>query len=56
MGDSDFVESVLKSAQEALAEKYELKARGYDFNWAVCRVAEAMNLTPEQVTAFGKSP
>jgi hypothetical protein len=27
LGDSDFVENVLKSAKEALEEKYELKAR-----------------------------
>ena len=56
LGDSDFVESVLKSAQEALEEKYEFKARGYDFDWAVCRVAETMDLTSDQVRAFGKSP
>jgi hypothetical protein len=54
--DSDFVENVLKSAEEALEEKYELKARGYDFDWAVCRVAEVLELPPAQVTAFGKSP
>jgi putative transposase len=56
LGDSDFVENVLKSAGEAFEEKYELKARGYDFDWAVCRVAEVMDMNPEQVTAFGKSP
>jgi predicted transcriptional regulator len=56
LGDSDFVENVLKSAEEALAEKYELKARGYDFDWVVSRVAEVMDITPAQVTAFGKSP
>ena len=28
LGDSDFVENVLKSAEEAFEEKYELKARG----------------------------
>jgi hypothetical protein len=32
LGDSDFVENVLKSAKEALEEKYELKARGYNFD------------------------
>ncbi len=32
LGDSDFVENVLKSAEEALEEKYELNARGYDFD------------------------
>ncbi len=50
------MESVLKSAEEALEEKYKLKARGVDFDRVVCRVAEVMNMSPEQVTALGKSP
>ena len=56
LGDSDFVENVLKSASEALEESYELKARGYDFNRVISRVAESMGMPPEEVTAFGKSP
>jgi len=56
LGDSDFVENVLKLAEEALEGKYDLKARGYDFDRAVARVAEVMGMTSEQVTAFGKSP
>jgi DNA-binding MarR family transcriptional regulator len=58
LGDSDFVENVLKKAKEALAleEKYELKAHGYDFDWAVSRVAESIGVTLDEVTAFAKSP
>jgi len=56
LGDSDFVENVLKTAGEALEEKYDLKARGYDFDRAVSRVAEVLGLPPDRVTAFGKSP
>jgi len=56
LGDSDFVENALKTAKEALEEKYELKAHGYDFNWVVSRVAESTGMLPEEVTAFGKSP
>jgi putative transposase len=56
LGDSDFVESVLKSAEEELEEKYDLKARGYDFDRVAQRVAEVMEMEIEQVTAFGKSP
>ena len=37
LGDSDFVEKVLKSAQESFEEKYGLKKRGYDFDKAVER-------------------
>ncbi|RLC06227.1 MAG: transposase [Deltaproteobacteria bacterium] len=56
LGDSDFVENVLKSAQEELEQKYDLKAKGYDFVRVVQRVAEVMSMELEQVTAFGKSP
>ncbi|MBW2640598.1 MAG: transposase [Deltaproteobacteria bacterium] len=53
---SDFVENVLKSAEEELEQKYDLKARGYDFDRVAQRVAELMEIETEQVTAFGKSP
>ncbi|XPS88920.1 transposase, IS200-like [Desulfosarcina variabilis str. Montpellier] len=56
LGDSDFVETVLASAQEALEEKYLLKSRGIDFDQVIRRVAEVMNIEPDQVTAYGKSP
>jgi len=55
LGDGDFVENVLKSAQEELEQKYDLKAKGYDFDWVTERVAEVMSMEIEQVTAFGKS-
>jgi putative transposase len=56
LGDGDFVENVLKSAQEELEQKYDLKAKGYDFDWVTERVAEVMSVEIEQATAFGKSP
>jgi putative transposase len=56
LGDSDFVENVLKMAGEALEEKHDLKARGYDFDRVVLRVAEVLGLAPDRVTAYGKSP
>jgi putative transposase len=56
LGDSDFVENVLRSAEEELEQKYDLKARGYDFDRVAQRVAELMEIETEQVTAFGKSP
>ena len=31
-GDSDFVDKVLKTADEALEHKYQLKTQGYDLN------------------------
>jgi len=56
LGDSNFVENVLKSAEEELEQKYDLKARGYDFDRVAQRVAEVMEIETDQVTAFGKSP
>jgi putative transposase len=56
LGDSDFVEMVLASAQEKFEEKYLLKSRGINFDQLIVRVAEVMNIEPDQVTAYGKSP
>ena len=56
LGDSDFVANVLKSSQESFERKYELKARGFDFDVVKERVAEIMGITPEEVTACDKSP
>ena len=56
LGDSDFVENVLKTAQEELEQKNDLKNKGYDLDRVAQRVAELMSLEIEQVTAFGKSP
>ena len=56
LGDSDFVETVLASAKEAFEEKYLLEAQGIDFDQVVLRVAKVMKISPDQVTAYGKSP
>jgi putative transposase len=56
LGDSDFLETVLKTAQEELEQKNDLKNKGYDLDRVAQRVAELMSMEIEQVTAFGKSP
>jgi len=56
LGDSDFVENVLRTAGEELEQKYDLKAKGYDFNRVAQRVAEVMSMRIEKVMALGKSP
>jgi putative transposase len=56
LGDSDFVEYVLKTAKEKLEQKYDLKAQGFDFGHIVERVAEVLAMAPDAVTAYGKSP
>jgi hypothetical protein len=49
LGDSDFVESVLKAANEDMERKYQLQASGYDFNKAVDRVADLFQLKPAEI-------
>ncbi len=56
LGDSDFVKNVLKSAEEEFEQKYDLKAKGYDFDRVARRVAEVMIIDIDQVMAFGESP
>ena len=54
LGDGDFVETVLKAAQENLERKYKLEAQGYSFDWLVKRVAQLLELEPKDVLAAGK--
>jgi hypothetical protein len=54
LGEGDFVETVLKAAQEDLERKYQLKAEGYSFDWLVRRVARQLELEPKDVVAPGK--
>jgi len=54
LGEGDFVETVLKAAQEDLERNYKLKAEGYNFDWLVRRVARQLELEPKDVVAPGK--
>jgi putative transposase len=56
LGDGQFVESVLKEAQENLERKYRLEAEGHDFKWLVGHVAIRLGLRPQEVLAPGKYP
>ena len=49
LGDSDFVERVLKEAEEKLNHRYAVQMRGLDFDKAVLRVAEIMKVQPFEV-------
>jgi putative transposase len=55
LGDGDFVTRVLSEANEQLEAKYRLKASGSDFNMVVKRVAELLQIAPDQVMFSGKS-
>jgi chromosomal replication initiation ATPase DnaA len=53
-GNEDFVASVLAQAEEKLERKFHLKAKGFDFDQVVVRVAEVLGLKPSEVLASGK--
>jgi len=54
LGDSDFVKSVLSQAKEDFERKHQLQSEGMSFEHVVNRVAELMDLSPDQVLASGK--
>ncbi|MGD8469615.1 MAG: transposase, partial [Desulfobacterales bacterium] len=56
LGDNDFVTTVLEAAQEQLERKYQLAAKGFDFEKIVERVAAVFGIDAHQVLAAGKHP
>jgi len=54
LGDSDFVERVLKIADESLERKYHLKSQGYDMDNLAHRVAAIYPIKPEEIFQPGK--
>ena len=56
LGDSDFVERVLKAANEALERKYKLKSQGYHIDKLAEKVAEIYSIKPEVIFQPGKQP
>ena len=56
LGDSDFVEAVLKFCQDEYEEKYLLKSKGYDFDAVVNRVAEVIGTDKAEVLSQGRQP
>jgi hypothetical protein len=56
LGDSDFVERVLKAADESLERKYQLKSQGYNLDKLADRVAEIFSIKPQEIFQLGKQP
>ena len=54
LGQGDFVETVLKAAQENLDRKSMIRALGYDFDWLVGRVLGLFGLTFKELLTGGK--
>jgi hypothetical protein len=55
-GDSDFVESVLAGAGEAMEHKYRLKALGHDLGTIVTRVSRIFDISEARTKSSGKEP
>jgi hypothetical protein len=49
LGDSDFVDSVLKEQNERLERRYRIQMQGYDFDKVIDRVAKIFELTPAEL-------
>lgn len=56
LGDSDFVEAVLKTANEQLEKRYLLKTKGFDLPKVAEKVAELMNMPVEMVWEKSRRP
>jgi len=54
LGDGDFVETILNTAQESLEKKYLLQSRGVSLHTVVERVADIFGIEPETVWASGR--
>ena len=56
LGDSDFVEAVLREADEQLERRYQLKTRGFDLERVAERVAQVLDIPLEIVWEKSRRP
>jgi len=56
LGDGDYVDEILKKANEQLESRYLLASLGYDIETVASRVAEVLEIDPEKVWQKGKHP
>ena len=56
LGDGDFVESVLKAANEQLEKRYQLKSSGFDLPQVAAKVAALTNIPVEMVWEKSRRP
>jgi putative transposase len=54
LGDGDFVERVLASAEEVVEKRQALRSAGFDLEKVASRVSEVLGVQPEEVWAEGK--
>jgi REP element-mobilizing transposase RayT len=56
LGDSDFVNTVLREADESLEHRYKLKVTGYDIDRVAQRVAEVLDIPVDLVWERSRRP
>jgi hypothetical protein len=56
LGDSDFVDQVLRNADESLDRRHGLMAKGWDLHKLAEKAAGICGLEPEQIYLPGKQP
>ncbi len=56
LGDSDFVEEVLKASEEKMQRRYELRADGFDLEMVLRKVADLLDVSPEAIKGRGRYP
>ena len=56
LGDGDFVDTILKSAQEELDKKYSLQAKGFNLDMVAQRVSHLLGIEPKELWVKGKYP
>ncbi|MEW6186620.1 MAG: transposase [Thermodesulfobacteriota bacterium] len=54
LGDGDFVDQVLASAEEEMSRRYRYRAQGFDLEKVAARVSEVLQVSPEMVWARGR--
>jgi REP element-mobilizing transposase RayT len=54
LGNGDFVTSVLSQANESMARKYHLKAKGYDLKDLIEKVAGVTGITSDEIIRSGR--
>jgi hypothetical protein len=56
LGDSDFIEAVLKKADEQMERRYRLEAEGFDLDRVAGRVAKVMSIKPDLIWEMSRRP
>jgi putative transposase len=54
LGDSDFVDSVISQSEEHYERRHRLKRQGYDVDRVAERVAEVLEINPDEVFSKGR--